>query len=106
MDVSDGVCGGELRISRISEMVESSSKRLCSATGVPAEESVIHTDKSDKNTVLGWGVIGGWLRCVCGGCGIVILSCVNLEIWIINTIYEKIQKQLTNTDWITLVHTQ
>ena len=55
VDVCDGVCGGEafdgggggeLGISEISEMVESSSKRLCSATG----------------------------------CGIVILSCVNLEI--------------------------
>ena len=45
--------GGELGISGISEMVESSSKRLCSATCVPSEESVIHTDKSDKNTVLG-----------------------------------------------------
>ena len=62
VDVCDGVCvgeafdgggGGELGISRISEMVESSSKRLCSAAGVPSEESVIHTDKSDKNTVLG-----------------------------------------------------
>ena len=58
----DGVCGGEafdgggdgeLGISGISEMVGSSVKRLCSATGVPAEESVIHIDKSDKNTVLG-----------------------------------------------------
>ena len=45
--------GGELGISGISEMVESSSKRLCSANGVPSAESVIHTDKSDKNTVLG-----------------------------------------------------
>ena len=53
VDVCDGVCGGELGISGISEMVESSSKRLCSATGVPSAESVIHTDKSDKNTVLG-----------------------------------------------------
>ena len=62
VDVCDGVCGGEafdgggggeLGISVISEMVESSSKRLCSVTGVPSEESVIHTDKSDKNTVLG-----------------------------------------------------
>ena len=44
----DGGGGGELGISRISEMVESSSKRLCSATGVPSAESVIHTDKSDK----------------------------------------------------------
>ena len=34
-------------------MVESSSKRLCSATGVPSEESAILTDRSDKNTVLG-----------------------------------------------------
>ena len=50
VDFCDGVCGGELGIS---EMVESSSKRLCSATVVPSEESVIHTDKSDKNTVLG-----------------------------------------------------
>ena len=41
----DGGGGGELGISGISEMVESSSKRLCSATGVPSEESVIHTDK-------------------------------------------------------------
>ena len=49
----DGGGGGELGISGISEMVESSSKRLCSATGVPSAESVIHTDKSDKNTVLG-----------------------------------------------------
>ena len=63
VDVCDGVCGGEafdggggggeLGISGISEMVESSSKRLCSATGVPSAESVIHTDKLDKNTVLG-----------------------------------------------------
>ena len=45
----DGGGGGEIGISGISGMVESSSKRLCSATGVP---SVIHTDKSDKNTVL------------------------------------------------------
>ena len=53
VDVCDGMCGGEafdgggggeLGISGISEMVESSSKRLCSATGVPSEESVIHTD--------------------------------------------------------------
>ena len=49
----DGGGGGELGISGISEMVESSSKRLCSATGVPSAESVIQTDKSDKNTVLG-----------------------------------------------------
>ena len=49
----DGGDGGELGISGISEMVESSSKRLCSATGVPSAESVIHIDKSDKNTVLG-----------------------------------------------------
>ena len=34
-------------------MEESSSKQLCSATGVPSEESVIHTDNSEKNTVLG-----------------------------------------------------
>ena len=60
VDVCDGVCGGEAfdgggesGISGISEMVESSSKRLCSATGVPSAESVIHTDNSDKNTVLG-----------------------------------------------------
>ena len=64
VDVCDGVCGGEafdgggggggeLGISGISEMVGSSSKRLCSAIGVPSEESVIHTDKSEKNTVLG-----------------------------------------------------
>ena len=62
VDVCDGVCcgeafggggGGELGISGISEMVESSSKLLCSATGVPSEESLTHTDKSDKNTVLG-----------------------------------------------------
>ena len=33
-----------------------------------------------------------------GGCGIVILSCVDLEIWKIITKYEKIQKQLTDTD--------
>ena len=31
----DGGGGGELGISGISEMVESSSKRLCSATGEP-----------------------------------------------------------------------
>ena len=31
----DGGDGGELGISGISEMVESSSKRLCSATGGP-----------------------------------------------------------------------
>ena len=49
----DGGGGGELGISGISKMVESSSKRLCSATGVPSAESVIQTDKSDKNTVLG-----------------------------------------------------
>ena len=56
----DGVCGGEafdgggeLGISGIFEMVDRSSKQLCSATGVPSEESVIHTDRSDKNTVLG-----------------------------------------------------
>ena len=49
----DGGGGDELGISGISEMVESSSKRLCSANGVRSEESVIHTDKSDKNTVLG-----------------------------------------------------
>ena len=62
VDVCDGVCGGEafdgggggeLGISGISKMVESSSKRLCSATAVPSEESVTHTDKLDKNTVLG-----------------------------------------------------
>ena len=62
VDVCDGVCGGEafdgggggeLGISGISEMVESSSKQLCSVTGVPPEESVTHTDKSDKNIVLG-----------------------------------------------------
>ena len=46
----DGGGGGELGISGISEMVKSSLKRLCSATGVRSEESVIHTDKSDKNT--------------------------------------------------------
>ena len=41
--VCDGVCcgeafdgGGELGISGISEMVDSSAKRLCSATGVPS----------------------------------------------------------------------
>ena len=34
----DGGGGGELGISGISEMVESSSKPLCSATGVPSEE--------------------------------------------------------------------
>ena len=34
-------------------MEESSSKRFCSATGVPSEESVIHTDKSDENTDFG-----------------------------------------------------
>ena len=62
VDVCDGVCsgdafdgggGGELGISGISEMVGSSAKRLCRATGVPSEESVIHTDRLDKNTVLG-----------------------------------------------------
>ena len=46
VDVCDGVCGGEafagggggeLGISGISEMVESSSKRLCSTIGVPSE---------------------------------------------------------------------
>ena len=46
-DVCDGVCGGEafagggggeLGISVIAEMVNSSAKRLCSATGVPSEE--------------------------------------------------------------------
>ena len=60
-DVGGGVCGGdvfgsgggELGISGISEMVDSSAKRLCSATGVPSEELVIHTDRSGKNTVLG-----------------------------------------------------
>ena len=61
-DACDGVCdgeafdggdGGELGISVIAEMVDSSAKRLCSATGVLLEESVIHTDRSDKNTVLG-----------------------------------------------------
>ena len=61
-DVCDGVCGceafdggggGELGISGNSEMVDSSAKRLCSATGVPSEESMMHTDKSDKNTDLG-----------------------------------------------------
>ena len=59
VDVCDGVCGGEafdgggggeLGISGISQMEESSPKRFCSATGVPSEESVIHTDNSDKNT--------------------------------------------------------
>ena len=49
----DGVVGGELGISGIFEMVDSSAKRLCSATGVPSEELVIHTDRSGKNTVLG-----------------------------------------------------
>ena len=49
----DGGGGGDLGMSGISEMVESTSKRLCSATGVTSEESVIHTDESDKNTVLG-----------------------------------------------------
>ena len=62
VDVCEGVCGGEpfdgggggeLGILGISEMVGSSAKRLCSATGVPSEESVIQTDKSDENTVLG-----------------------------------------------------
>ena len=62
VDVCDGVCGGEafdgggggeLGISGISEMEESSSKRLCSATGVPSDESVILTDNSDKNTDFG-----------------------------------------------------
>ena len=62
-DVGDGVCdgeafdggggGGELGISGISEMVDNSAKRLCSATGVPSEELVTHTDRSGKNTVLG-----------------------------------------------------
>ena len=49
----DGRGGGELGISGISEMVDSSAKRLCSATGVPSEELVIHTDISGNNTVLG-----------------------------------------------------
>ena len=59
VDVCDGVCGGGAfddgggGISGISEMEESSSKRFCSETGVPSEESVIHTDKSDKNTDFG-----------------------------------------------------
>ena len=50
---SDGGGGGELGISWISEMEESSSKRFCSATVIPSEESVIHTDNSDKNTDFG-----------------------------------------------------
>ena len=37
-DVCDGVCGGSFGISGISGMVDSSVKRLCSATGVPSEE--------------------------------------------------------------------
>ena len=49
----DGGGGGELGIPEISEIEESLSKRLCSATGVPSEESVIYTDNSDKNTDLG-----------------------------------------------------
>ena len=49
----DEVAAASAYVAGVSEMVESSSKRLCSATGVPSEESVIHTDKSDKNTVLG-----------------------------------------------------
>ena len=58
----DGLCGGEafggggggeLGISGISEMVESSVKRLCSATGVLSEELVIQTDRAGKNTVFG-----------------------------------------------------
>ena len=55
VDVCDGVrggeavdgAGGELATSGISEM------RLCSATGAPSEESVMHTDRSNKNTELG-----------------------------------------------------
>ena len=59
VDVCDGVCGGEaFDFGGGGELVESSSKRLCSATGVPSEELVIHTDQSDKNTILG-SVIGG-----------------------------------------------
>ena len=42
----DGGGGGELGISGISEMVESSSKWLCSATGVPSEESVIQINQT------------------------------------------------------------
>ena len=49
----EGGGGGELGIPGISEMEESSSKRFCSATGVPSEESVIHTDNSDKITDFG-----------------------------------------------------
>ena len=65
-DVCDGVCGGEAcdgggvcesGISGISEMVDSSAKRFCSATGVPSSEFVTHTDKSGKNTVLGYIVL-------------------------------------------------
>ena len=44
-DACDGGGGDELGISGISEMVDSSAKPLCSAAGVPAEESVIHTDR-------------------------------------------------------------
>ena len=56
VDVCDGVCGGEafdgggggeLGISGISEMVESSSKRLCSATGVPSTTHV-HGQKNTR----------------------------------------------------------
>ena len=62
VDVCDGVCGGEafdgggggeLGISGISEMVESLIEAVMQRDWCPSAESVIQTDKSDKNTVLG-----------------------------------------------------
>ena len=45
----DGGSGGESGITGISEMVDGSAMRLCSATGVPSSrEFVTQTDKSGK----------------------------------------------------------
>ena len=59
-DVCEGMCGseacdrgvgGESGISGISETVDSSAKRFCTATGVPSREFVTQTDKSGKYSV-------------------------------------------------------
>ena len=66
-DVCEGVCGGEafdvggggdLGISGISEMVDSSVKRFCSATDVRPLGGITNTNRYIRqNTVLGWGVM-------------------------------------------------